>query len=139
MSRKWYADGLHFSCQQCGGCCTGEPGYVWVSRDELGLIAEFLKISEADLRSTNLQDANLSRANLRGAFLVEASLHGANLSGTDFTGANLRGTNLTGTRINLETKLGEKWLLVWEIVNFGAMGRDLNGRNLQRRLYIQSI
>ena len=51
MARKWYADGLHFTCQQCGQCCTGEPGYVWVTRHELGLIAEFLKITEEQLRA----------------------------------------------------------------------------------------
>ena len=51
MSRKWYADGLHFSCQQCGKCCTGEPGYVWVTKEELREIAEFLKISEKQLRA----------------------------------------------------------------------------------------
>ena len=55
MSRKWYADGLHSSCQQGGACWTGEPGCVWLSRDELGLIAEFLKISEADLRSEHVR------------------------------------------------------------------------------------
>ncbi|NIA06192.1 MAG: YkgJ family cysteine cluster protein [Actinobacteria bacterium] len=51
VSRKWYADGLHFSCQECGTCCSGEPGYVWVSKEELRGIAEFLKISEPELRA----------------------------------------------------------------------------------------
>ena len=51
VSRKWYADGLYFSCQQCGNCCSGEPGCVWVSKSELQRIAEFLKISEKELRA----------------------------------------------------------------------------------------
>ena len=55
MGRKWYAEGLHFSCQQCGACCTGEPGYVWVSRDELSLIAKFLKVTEDNLRSEHVR------------------------------------------------------------------------------------
>ena len=59
MGRKWYADGLHFSCQQCGQCCTGEPGYVWVSRDELSLIAKSLKVSEADLRTAHIRRVGL--------------------------------------------------------------------------------
>jgi Fe-S-cluster containining protein len=30
----WYAAGLEFRCTACGACCTGEPGYVFVtSRD----------------------------------------------------------------------------------------------------------
>ena len=59
MGRKWYADGLYFSCQQCGQCCTGEPGYVWVSRVELGLIAKFLKLSEIDLRAGQIRRVGL--------------------------------------------------------------------------------
>ena len=43
MSRdKWYKDGLRFSCTQCGNCCTGPPGYVWVSPEEVRRIAAFL-------------------------------------------------------------------------------------------------
>ena len=26
----WYADGLRFTCTQCGNCCTGQPGFVWI-------------------------------------------------------------------------------------------------------------
>lgn len=38
----WYADGLAFECTRCGKCCTGEPGYVWVTDRELEAIAGFL-------------------------------------------------------------------------------------------------
>ncbi|MFV2067065.1 MAG: YkgJ family cysteine cluster protein, partial [Pirellulales bacterium] len=31
----WYKDGLHFQCSQCGDCCTGAPGYVWVNQAEI--------------------------------------------------------------------------------------------------------
>ena len=55
MVRKWYTDGLGFSCQQCGQCCTGKPGYVWVSKVELGLIAKFLKLSEDDIRAGHIR------------------------------------------------------------------------------------
>jgi len=41
----WYAAGLKFTCSQCGNCCTGGPGYVWVSPEEIDRLAEFLKIS----------------------------------------------------------------------------------------------
>ena len=40
----WYADGLRFECTRCGACCRGE-GYVWVSEERMGEIAEFLGIS----------------------------------------------------------------------------------------------
>lgn len=38
----WYKGGLRFECTQCGNCCTGEPGYVWVSREEIRRISLFL-------------------------------------------------------------------------------------------------
>jgi Fe-S-cluster containining protein len=41
----WYAEGLHFSCTQCGNCCTGGPGYVWISIEEVVRLAEHLKLS----------------------------------------------------------------------------------------------
>jgi Fe-S-cluster containining protein len=42
MSEPWYRDGLRFTCTQCGNCCTGEPGFVWVDDDDLSAIAAFL-------------------------------------------------------------------------------------------------
>lgn len=41
----WYKDGLRFSCTECGQCCTGAPGYVWVTEDEVAEMAEQQKIS----------------------------------------------------------------------------------------------
>ena len=38
----WYRDGLQFTCSQCGDCCTGPPGVVWASEEELLEIAEYL-------------------------------------------------------------------------------------------------
>ena len=40
----WYADGLSFTCTQCGNCCTGGPGYVWVSEQEIDRFAAHLRI-----------------------------------------------------------------------------------------------
>ncbi len=42
MAEKWYKDGLRFTCTQCGNCCSGPPGYVWVTREEIRRISEFL-------------------------------------------------------------------------------------------------
>ena len=41
----WYAEGLKFTCSQCGNCCTGGPGFVWISREEIGRLAEFLRLT----------------------------------------------------------------------------------------------
>ncbi|MBS0651823.1 MAG: YkgJ family cysteine cluster protein [Verrucomicrobia bacterium] len=48
MDIPWYQDGLRFKCTGCGQCCTGSPGYVWVSAEEIKSLAELLKISEED-------------------------------------------------------------------------------------------
>ncbi|SRR6266404_5669609 len=41
MAEPWYQDGLQFNCTRCGHCCTGEPGFVWVTDAEIAAIAEF--------------------------------------------------------------------------------------------------
>lgn len=43
--KQWYQEGLRFQCTECGKCCTGSPGYVWVNKEEMEAIAQFLKIS----------------------------------------------------------------------------------------------
>ncbi len=35
----WYENGLRFECSQCGDCCTGAPGWVWVNKKEIAAIA----------------------------------------------------------------------------------------------------
>ena len=37
----WYKDGLRFTCTQCGKCCTGDPGFVWVTDAEVAALARF--------------------------------------------------------------------------------------------------
>ncbi|NLW51644.1 MAG: YkgJ family cysteine cluster protein [Candidatus Brocadiaceae bacterium] len=41
---EWYADGLRFECTRCNLCCTGEPGFVWVTRSRMERMAEFLSM-----------------------------------------------------------------------------------------------
>jgi Fe-S-cluster containining protein len=43
----WFKDGLRFQCTQCGNCCTGAPGYVWVNKAEIEALAAKLAISAA--------------------------------------------------------------------------------------------
>lgn len=50
-SEPWYADGLKFTCTQCGNCCTGGPGYVWINEEEVDRLAEFLKITPRQVLS----------------------------------------------------------------------------------------
>jgi Fe-S-cluster containining protein len=41
----WYAGGLKFACSQCGNCCTGGPGYVWLEKGEILKLAEHLRLT----------------------------------------------------------------------------------------------
>lgn len=51
----WYRDGLRFECTQCGGCCTGEPGFVWVDDDEIAAMAEQLQMSVAEFERRHIR------------------------------------------------------------------------------------
>lgn len=50
MTEPWFDDGLHFRCTQCGDCCTGSPGAVWVTDEELQRIAEHTGKTIGELR-----------------------------------------------------------------------------------------
>ena len=47
----WYDAGLQFECQECGGCCTGAPGYVWVSEDEIERLADRFGLTKEDFEA----------------------------------------------------------------------------------------
>ncbi|MBS0634094.1 MAG: YkgJ family cysteine cluster protein [Verrucomicrobia bacterium] len=41
----WYKEGLRFKCTECGKCCTGAPGFVWITQEEMEAMARHLAIS----------------------------------------------------------------------------------------------
>lgn len=51
----WYHAGLKFSCTQCGNCCTGAPGYVYVNREEIERIAAFIGRTDGTLGKEHLR------------------------------------------------------------------------------------
>jgi uncharacterized protein len=57
----WYAGGLAFECTQCGNCCTGEPGFVWLTDDELAALAAFLKEPIDEVRAVHTRTARGKR------------------------------------------------------------------------------
>lgn len=72
---KWYKAGLNFTCTACGNCCTGAPGYVWLTQEEIGRIARFLGrkdkwLPEGTLRRVGLRYSLTEKSNGDCVFLV---------------------------------------------------------------------
>lgn len=48
-TQKYFFDtGLRFECTQCGGCCTGAPGIIRVSEEEIRALAALRSRSRDD-------------------------------------------------------------------------------------------
>ncbi len=47
-AKPWWKNGLKFKCNQCGNCCTGAPGVVTVSKNELGPLAKIMNITKKE-------------------------------------------------------------------------------------------
>lgn len=58
----WYRDGLRFECTQCGDCCTGAPGYVWVNAQEIAAMAKRVGLSVADFESRFVRKVGIRRS-----------------------------------------------------------------------------
>ena len=48
----FYASGLKFSCKRCSSCCRYSPGYVFLSKKDLGLLAKELKMDNTGFAKT---------------------------------------------------------------------------------------
>lgn len=51
----WYREGLRFTCTECGDCCTGEPGYVWVNKAEIREMADTQGVSVEEFEEANVR------------------------------------------------------------------------------------
>jgi Fe-S-cluster containining protein len=58
----WYADGLRFACTQCGRCCGGAPGYVWVTSDEIAALARRLGLPVEAFRKRHVRDVGVRQS-----------------------------------------------------------------------------
>lgn len=58
----WYAEGLRFRCTQCGDCCTGAEGYVWVNQAEIDAMAAQLELESADFEKRFVRRVGIRRS-----------------------------------------------------------------------------
>jgi len=59
--QPWFKDGLRFECSQCGDCCTGAPGYVWVNQEEIAALASQLSMSEAEFEKAYVRKVGIRK------------------------------------------------------------------------------
>ncbi len=58
----WYEKGLRFTCSECGDCCTGAPGYVWVNKQEIESLAAALEMEIAEFESQYVRRIGIRRS-----------------------------------------------------------------------------
>lgn len=57
-NRRYFFDrGLRFACRRCGRCCTGRPGIVRITRDEIQRISRYLETPVHELIRHHLLSA----------------------------------------------------------------------------------
>ncbi len=60
--QPWYANGLQFTCTQCGDCCSGEPGFVWVEQSEIDAMAGEMRIEVDEFERRFVRDVGPDRS-----------------------------------------------------------------------------
>jgi len=58
----WYKDGLQFTCSGCGDCCTGEPGFVWVNKQEIADMATATELEVEQFESEYIRKIGIRKS-----------------------------------------------------------------------------
>ena len=58
----WYADGLRFRCTQCGDCCSGAEGYVWVNQAEIDAMAARVEMTREAFEKAFVKRVGIRRS-----------------------------------------------------------------------------
>ncbi len=62
QEKPWYKDGLRFTCSQCGDCCTGAPGFVWVNKEEIVNLANLVKMEVDDFEDMYVRKVGIRKS-----------------------------------------------------------------------------
>jgi len=60
--KPWYQNGLKFHCTQCGNCCTGAPGFVWVNKEEIEHLAAYLSMQVDDFERQYVRKVGIRKS-----------------------------------------------------------------------------
>lgn len=58
----WYRNGLRFECSQCGDCCTGAPGFVWVNKEEITALAARFEMTVPDFEEKYVRTVGVRKS-----------------------------------------------------------------------------
>jgi Fe-S-cluster containining protein len=58
----WFKDGLRFQCTQCGDCCTGAPGFVWVNKAEIEALAAQLQLEVGEFERRYVREVGVRKS-----------------------------------------------------------------------------
>lgn len=61
-SKPWYHAGLKFKCTQCGDCCSGAPGYVWLNNEELAALAKRMSMDEETFEANYVMQVGIRKS-----------------------------------------------------------------------------
>lgn len=61
-SKPWYHEGLKFECSQCGDCCTGAPGFVWLNKKEIAALAKRLNLDEETFEQAYVMQVGIRKS-----------------------------------------------------------------------------
>jgi uncharacterized protein len=59
MSASFIEKGLKFECQQCGYCCRNEPGYVFLTEEDMQALLKVTELSREEFISQYCKVADL--------------------------------------------------------------------------------
>jgi Fe-S-cluster containining protein len=64
-SEFWYRDGLCFKCTRSGNCCSGAPGVVRVTDEDIASLARCLQLSTAKFREIYTREVGEDELSLK--------------------------------------------------------------------------
>jgi len=59
MSTPFYKEGLNFQCTRCSKCCRHDPGYVFLSKNDIVRLSSLLKINKEEFLEKYCKTVNL--------------------------------------------------------------------------------
>ncbi len=60
--KPWYSGGLRFECTGCGDCCTGAPGYVWVTGSEIAALANLCGLAVEEFEAKYVRTVGIRKS-----------------------------------------------------------------------------